>query len=108
MRKLLVFNHISLDGYFTDSKGDMSFARNDKPDPEWDAFVSGNASNGGMLVFGRVTYQMMASFWPTPAAAQSMPDVAERMNNLPKVVFSRTLQDASWENTRLVRDMLNE
>src|SRR6185503_6209140 len=58
MRKLTVFNHVSLDGYFTDANGDMSFARNDKPDAEWDAFVADNASGGGMLVFGRITYQM--------------------------------------------------
>ena len=104
MRKLIVFNHISLDGYFTDAHGDMSFARNDSPDAEWDAFVAGNAGGGGTLVFGRVTYDLMVSFWPTPFAAESMPVVAERMNNLPKVVFSRTLKEASWNNTRLVKD----
>ena len=103
MRKLIVFNHVSLDGYFTDAKGDMSFAHNDTPDAEWDAFVAGNASGGGMLVFGRITYELMASFWPTPFAAENMPVVAERMNNLPKVVFSRTLDKASWNNTKLVK-----
>jgi dihydrofolate reductase len=51
----------------------------------------------------------MESFWPTPAATQSMPVVAERMNNLSKVVFSRTLKEAAWNNTRLVKkDMLGE
>lgn len=106
MRKLIVFNHISLDGYFTDENGDMSFARNNKQDDEWDAFVAGNASGGGILVFGRVTYELMASFWPTPLAAETMPDVAEQMNNLPKIVFSKTLEKASWKNTRLVKDDL--
>lgn len=106
MRKLIVFNHMSLDGYFTDAKGDMSFAQNPNQDAEWDAFVAGNASGGGMLVFGRVTYELMASFWPTPAAAESMPDVAQQMNILPKVVFSRTMNEASWNNTRLVKNDL--
>jgi dihydrofolate reductase len=46
----------------------------------------------------------MAGFWPTPFAAQNMPVVAERMNNLQKVVFSRTLDNATWNNTRLVKD----
>jgi dihydrofolate reductase len=51
----------------------------------------------------------MASFWPTPAATQSMPVVAERMNALPKVVFSRTLKAAKWNNTKLVKaDMAGE
>ena len=109
MRKLIVFNHVSLDGYFTDAKGDMSFARNDRQDAEWDAFVASNASGGGTLLFGRITYELMASFWPTPFAAESMPVVAERMNNLPKVVFSRTLDKASWNNTKLVKsDMTGE
>ena len=103
MRKLIVFNHVSLDGYFTDASDDMSFARNDNPDAEWDAFVAGNASGGGTLVFGRVTYELMAGFWPTPFAAESMPEVAERMNNLQKVVFSRTLKNVSWNNTKLVK-----
>src|SRR3972149_10430298 len=104
MRRLIVFNHVSLDGYFTDANGDMRFAHSDKPDAEWDAFVAGNASGGGILLFGRITYELMASYWPTPAAAENMPVVAERMNNLPKVVFSRTLDQVSWNNTKLVKD----
>src|SRR5438876_10262863 len=100
MRKLVVFNNVSLDGYFTDTKGDMSWAH--KQDAEWSAFAQENASGGGELVFGRITYELMASFWPTPLAAQSNPIVAQRMNSLPKVVFSRTLAKASWNNTRLI------
>lgn len=101
MRKLIVFNHVSLDGYFVDAKGDMSWAY--KQDAEWNEFVQGNASGGGVLLFGRITYELMASFWPTPAAAQMFPVVAERMNNAPKVVFSRTMTQASWSNTQLVK-----
>jgi dihydrofolate reductase len=106
MRKLVVFNSVSLDGYFTDANDDMSFAHNPNPDEEWDAFVAGNASGGGMLLFGRITYELMASFWPTPIAAEQMPVVAEGMNSLPKVVFSRTLDTAAWTNTRLVKSGL--
>lgn len=100
MRRLSVFNQISLDGYFTDANGDMSWAH--KHDPEWLSFVSGNASGGGALVFGRITYDSMAGYWPTKQALDSLPVVAERMNNLPKIVFSRTLDAAAWNNTRLV------
>jgi len=106
MRKLLVFNSVSVDGYFTDAKGDMSWAY--KSDPEFNEFVAENSRSGGELLFGRVTYQMMESFWPTPAAAQAFPDVAEQMNKLPKVVFSRTLDSASWQNTRLLKGDLAE
>jgi dihydrofolate reductase len=103
MPKLIVFNHVSLDGYFVDANGDMSWAKAHQEDQEWNEFVMENASGGGVLVFGRVTYEMMASFWPTPFAIENMPVVAERMNNLPKVVFSRTLDKASWNNTKLVK-----
>ena len=106
MRKLMVFNHVSLDGFFTDNKADMSWAH--RPDPEWNEFVQGNASGGGELLFGRITYEMMASFWPTPFAMEKFPVVAQGMNRLPKVVFSRTLDHASWSNTRLVKDGMAE
>jgi dihydrofolate reductase len=107
MPKLLVFNSVSLDGYFTDANGDMSWAH--KQDPEWQEYTNGNASGDGVLLFGRVTYQLMASFWPTPMAAQLLPVVAERMNSARKVVFSRSLDSASWNNTRLVKgDLIAE
>jgi dihydrofolate reductase len=101
MRKLGVFNQVSLDGYFTDAKGDMSWAH--KQDPEWQSFASENASGGGVLVFGRKTYDLMAGYWPTPQALKNSPTVAERMNNLPKIVFSRTLDKAAWNNTTLIK-----
>lgn len=101
MRKLSVFNNVSLDGYFTDASGDMSWAH--RHDPEWLEFVSGNAAEGqGALVFGRVTYDMMRSYWPTPMALEQNPTVAKAMNEMPKVVFSRTLDEPGWQNTRLL------
>jgi dihydrofolate reductase len=106
MARLTVFNNISLDGFFTDAKGTMDFAHQSADDKEWNKFASGNAKGGGALLFGRVTYEMMAGFWPTPAAAQMMPVVAERMNNLPKYVFSRKLKKAAWQNTTLLKGNL--
>jgi dihydrofolate reductase len=107
MRKLLVFNSVTVDGYFTDKHNDMSWAHRQQ-DPEWDEFVAGNAKSGGELLFGRVTYELMANYWPTAAAAKQFPEVAEQMNSLPKVVFSRTLDHASWQNTRLINGNLAE
>jgi dihydrofolate reductase len=107
MRRLVVFNQVSLDGYFTDANGDMSWAH--RNDPEWNAFAADNAQGGGVLVFGRITYELMASFWPTPAAKESFPTVAKGMNSMQKVVFSRTLEKAPWNNTKLVKsDMAAE
>ncbi|HEV2652150.1 MAG TPA: dihydrofolate reductase family protein [Rhizomicrobium sp.] len=101
MRTLSIFNNVSLDGYFADAAGDMSWAH--KNDPEWTAFTSGNAQGGGALLFGRQTYEMMAGFWPTPMAAEMMPVVAESMNAMEKYVFSRTLKQAAWQNTTVLR-----
>jgi dihydrofolate reductase len=107
MRKLTVFNNVSLDGYFADAKGDMSWAH--KQDPEWTGFTAENAGGDAELLFGRVTYDMMASFWPTPQAAQISPTVAEAMNRMRKSVFSRTLDKASWQNTRVIKgDLVTE
>ena len=103
MPRLIVFNNVSLDGYFTDAKNDMSWAHRGHQDPEWAEFVAGNAKGDGRLVFGRVTYQMMASYWPTPMAVQSMATVAEKMNSCGKIVFSRTLKTAEWNNTTLIK-----
>lgn len=103
MRKLIVFNHVTLDGYFVDANGGMSWAKTRKDDAEWNAFVAGNASGEGPLLFGRKTYELMIQYWPTPMAAQHDAAVAERMNALPKVVFSTTMTDVSWSNTKLVK-----
>jgi dihydrofolate reductase len=103
MRKLAVFSQVSLDGYFADTNGDIGWLNKGAKDAEFDAFVEDNANAGGVLVFGRITYEMMTGYWPTPYAIENNPVVAERMNNLPKVVFSRTLDEASWSNTKLVK-----
>jgi dihydrofolate reductase len=54
------------------------------------------------LIFGRITYELMASYWPTELAITDDPEVAKMMNTLAKVVFSRTLKHVEWQNSRLV------
>ena len=98
-RTLSVFNSISLDGYFTDGTPDVSWAHD--RDPEWTKFTRENASGKAEFVFGRKTYEMMASFWPTKAALDTMPEVARAMNDTRKHVFSRTLDNPAWQNTRV-------
>ena len=107
MRRLSVFNNLTLDGYFTASNGDFSWAKGHM-DPEFNAFVAENAKGEGDLLFGRVTYELMASYWPTPIAMKNDPVVAQRMNKLQKVVFSWTLKKADWNNTKLVKADLVE
>ncbi len=103
MRKLAMFENVTLDGYFAGENGDLAWAYARQQDAEWQEFVAGNAKSGGVLVFGRVTYELMASYWPTPLAMQNDPDMAEWMSRMPKVVFSRTLESAAWSNTELVK-----
>jgi dihydrofolate reductase len=99
---------VTLDGYFTDKNGDMSWAHQHN-DPEWSAFTAENAKSRGELLFGRITYDLMASFWPTPAGASAFPEVAEGINKAPKVVFSKKMDQASWNNTRVVKgDLVDE
>src|SRR5262245_14989381 len=101
MRKLGVFESISIDGYFTDANGDISWAHAGRDDPEFADWVGGNAGSGGELLIGRKTYQMMEAFWPTAAAAQQMPAVAKGMNAARKYVASTTIRP-SWNNTWLL------
>lgn len=108
MPRLTVFNQISVDGYFTDAHNDTSWTHQPDDDAEFREFLEGNASTTGTLLFGRKTYEMMASFWPTLGAAAQFPVVAAQMNGRPKVVVSRTLATVAWNNARLVADGLVE
>ena len=106
MRRLRVFDNVSIDGFFVDADNDMSWAH--KHDAEWNAFTSQNAGGDGALLFGRITYQMMAAFWTTRQAAEMLPEVAAGMNRMPKYVASRTLGCAEWHNTTVLSGDLVE
>ena len=101
MRKLFSFNMVSLDGFFEGPNHDIDWHLADE---EFNQFSIEQLKTVGALVFGRVTYELMTSYWPTPAATKDDPVIAEMMNRLPKVVFSRTLEKADWNNTRLVKE----
>jgi len=103
MRKIRMFNTVSLDGYFTDANNDYLWAHEGSNDTDLMEFTKSNAQGKNALVFGRVTYEVMASWWPTPDAAKAMPEIAKGMNEAPKFVFSRTLNSAAWSNTTLLK-----
>jgi dihydrofolate reductase len=100
MRKIILFNLVSLDGYFAGPKGEIDWHN---VDDEFNRFAIQQLDEVGALLFGRITYELMASYWPTPEAVADDPQVANKMNQLPKVVFSRTLNKAEWENSQLVK-----
>lgn len=106
MRKLTVFNLVTLDGYFAGQGGDISWHNVDE---EFQELANAASNSGNTLLFGRVTYELMANYWPTPEAIKNDPIVAQGMNSATKIVFSRTLNKIDWNNTRLVKnDMLSE
>ena len=89
MRKVILFNMVTLDGFFEDSNGALGWH---VVDEEFIAFAIQQLDAIGTILFGRITYQMMASYWPTEAAIQRDPVIAIQMNQTPKIVFSTTLQ----------------
>lgn len=99
MRKLSVFNFITLDGYYKDLQDDISWHRHGGEESE---YSEQSLETEHILLFGRITYEMMAGFWPTPEAIKNIPLVAKRMNRSEKIVFSNTLQQAEWNNTSIV------
>lgn len=100
MRKIIFQNMVSLDGYFEGPRKELDWHR---VDGEFNDYAAELLDSVDTLLFGRVTYQLMASYWPTPAALADDPVIAAKMNSVQKVVFSRTLDRADWSNTRLAK-----
>lgn len=109
MGKISVFNHVSVDGFFAGPKGEIDWFKAIKPDPEWEEYTHSQAGTNSTLIFGRTTYEMMKSFWPTQAALDMDPGMARSVNHSPKLVFSKTLENVeegpNWKNTRLRREI---
>jgi dihydrofolate reductase len=101
MRKVFAFIVTTLDGYYEGPNQEFDWP---VVDEEFNEFAVRQLDEVDTLVFGRITYEGMASYWPTPEAQQDDPRVASMMNGLPKIVVSRTLERADWANTRLLRD----
>ena len=100
MRKLISFMVVTLDGYYVGPNGEFDWPN---VDDEFNEFAISQLNDIDTLLFGRATYEVMAGFWPTPAAIENDPAIAGLMNDTPKVVFSATLGSADWQNSRLVR-----
>ncbi len=101
MRKIIFQMMVSLDGYFEGPDKELDWHL---VDDEFNDYASDLLNSVDTLLFGRVTYQLMESYWPTPTAKTNDPTIAEKMNSLPKIVFSKTLAKAEWNNTRLVKE----
>jgi dihydrofolate reductase len=106
MSKLIVYNFVTLNGFFKGANEDISWAK--KGSNEESEFAAYNLKSGNILLFGRVTYDMMEKYWPTPEAQKNDPIVAEGMNEAEKIVFSNTLKKANWKNTRIIKNDIVE
>jgi dihydrofolate reductase len=101
MRKMYAFNMMTVDGFFEGPNKEIDWHN---VDGEFNEFAIDQLNATGILLFGRVTYELMASYWPTPDAVGDDPVVAGLMNAIPKIVFSKTLAKVEWNNTRLVKE----
>jgi len=113
MRRIIAFNRVSAEGYFSAPDGNLDWV---VPEEDLDKEAAKNLSGQGTLMFGRRTYEMFASFWPhqldKPTGAEDphnpgrrppeMRAMAVFINEAVKIVFSRTLKDVKWKNTRLI------
>lgn len=101
MGKIILFNMVSLDGYFEGKDREMHWHHGDK---EMEEFFVQQLQATEIILIGRKTYQLMYKYWPTKEANERSSQVAKLMNTLPKIVFSKTLQNAEWNNTKVAQE----
>jgi dihydrofolate reductase len=100
MRKIIASVAVSLDGFFSGPHGEIDWQ---VLDLEFDTYSNDLLNSIDTLLFGRVTYQLMAAYWPSPVGTAYDPLIAEKMNHLEKIVISETLDNLEWNNSRLMK-----
>jgi len=105
VRKIIVSNFVSLDGYIAGPNGELDWHIVNK---EFLDYAEDMLNSVDTILFGRVTYEMMAAYWPKPEPKANDPVIASKMNGLPKIVFSKTLDKVEWKNSTLVKDNIKE
>lgn len=109
MRKLVLFMHVSLDGFAADTKRGLDWISYDS---ELQQYADGIVATVGSPVYGRVTYELMAGYWPTvltnPNASENSKAHAQWVDKVPKIVFSKTMKKAEWNNTIVINDNIAE
>lgn len=96
---------ITVDGFFEGPNREIDWHNVDN---EFNDIAIAFLNSIDLLIFGRITYELMAGYWPTPSAITDDPVVAEKMNSLPKIVISKTLKTADWNNTELLNEYNKE
>lgn len=103
MRKIIVSEMVTLDGFFSGPAGEIDWH---VVDEQFNEYAIALLDRIDLMLYGRLTYELMAGYWPSPDGLRDDPIIAGKMNATPKVVFSRTLHKADWSNARLVKDNL--
>ncbi len=106
MRKLIVFNLVSVDGYFAGEDGDINWHQ---VDDEFNKFAVEQTKTFGAIIFGRTTYELFESYWPgavaDPATAPDDLEIAKTIDEVEKIVFSKTLKEVAWKNSKLLHEV---
>jgi dihydrofolate reductase len=101
--------HVSLDGYASDLNGGLDWIPYDE---ELEKYAEGIVAEVGSPIYGRTTYQLMESYWPTvlakPNASKHGLEHARWIQDVKKIVISGTLDKADWNNTMLIKDNIAE
>lgn len=105
MAKIVLFNMITPEGYFEGENGDLGWHAADE---EFNAFAVAQLENADALLFGRKTFDLMQSYWPTPIASKNDPTIARLMSEKRKVVVSRNIEKSDWQNTTFLDSNLLE
>jgi dihydrofolate reductase len=109
MRNLIFFMHTSLDGFVAGLNGEMGWINLDEAMFD---FVATMTAQADTALYGRVTYEMMQSYWPTagqqPNATKHDIEHSDWYNNVSKVVLSKTIQETGLHNTKVIGDQLSE
>lgn len=109
MRKLVLFMHLSLDGFAADANSGLGWVSYDS---ELQQYADGIVATVGSPVYGRVTYELMAGYWPgvlnDPNASEHSKAHAQWVDGVTKIVFSKTMKKAGWNNTIVINDNIAE
>jgi dihydrofolate reductase len=100
VRILYAFVVMTVDGFYEGPNGEFDWPNVDN---EFNQYAVANLNDTGMIIFGRATYEGMAGYWPTAAALEGDPIIAPLMNDIPKAAVSSTLEEATWNNSTLIR-----
>jgi dihydrofolate reductase len=104
-RRLYVSMLVSLDGFIEGPERELDWFEDG--DPQFEQYCNEMLDSVGVALYGRRSYELMVQYWPNAEANPQSPaglEFARKMNALPKIVLSRTLQHATWNNTTILRD----